>query len=230
MSVHKRQTASKGTTWVVRWRDPNGRAKEQTFPRKADADAFERKVVHARDTRTYRDPALEKVTFAQWYARWWPIVQTSGRARNSLVNYEVVGRRHVLPYLGDTRLSALRRVDFEEWLAALRAKGLGASSVRTARAVANMVMNSALDSDVIVRNPLARVRLPMPKAAPRQVLEPEQVERLVAATAKAYRPFVLVLAYGGLRPERPQPCSASTWTTWASSSSSRARQRHTARS
>jgi integrase len=200
MSVHKRQTASKGTTWVVRWRDPNGRAKEQTFPRKADADAFERKVIHARDTGTYRDPAMEKVTFGDWYARWWEVMRSSGRARNTTTTYEVIGRRHVLPYFAGKRMSTLRKIDFETWVAGLRTEGFSEATIRGCRGVASLVMVSALENGVIATNPLSSVRLPKAKSAPRQVLEPEEVERLVAAMPAAYQPFALVLAYGGLRP------------------------------
>jgi integrase len=53
---------------------------------------------------------------------------------------------------------------------------------------------------VIHRNPLATIRLPRGKTVPKQVLEPEQVEALIAALKPAYRPFALVLAWGGLRP------------------------------
>jgi len=44
MSIHKRVTQRRGTTWVVRFRDPLPR--ERTFDRKADAERFERYVRH----------------------------------------------------------------------------------------------------------------------------------------------------------------------------------------
>ena len=58
------------------------------------------------------------------------------------------------------------------------------------------------------------------------VLEPEHVERLVAAMEPAHRPLALVLAYGGRRPgeaaaiERRHPWE----TTWAVCSPNRAKQ------
>jgi len=200
MSVHKVATSASGTRWVVRWRDPNGRAKEQWFDRKAGADAFARRIGHARDVGRYRDPKLERVTFGQWYRRWWLVVESSGRSRNTLVNYESVGRLHVLPYLGDKRLSAIQRIDIDEWLAALRAKGLGDSSIRTARAVAGMVFGSAVESGVVDRNPMSGLRLARPKTSRVRALDVDQVEALVEATPTAYQVFTLVLAYGGLRP------------------------------
>ena len=48
MSVHKRETATKGTVYVVRWRDP--RPRERTFERQNDAERFERKVRHEIDS------------------------------------------------------------------------------------------------------------------------------------------------------------------------------------
>jgi len=199
MSIHKRTTTTKGTTYVVRWRDPKPR--EKTFARKLDAERYERSVLHKIDTGTYRDPRLGKVTFRQWHDRWWPTIETSDRAPNTLAQYETLLRLHVLPHLGNRRLGELRLIDFEEWLSGLRGQGLSPSTVRTSRTLASMVLTSAVDYGLIPANPLAgRKLLVARKSQTARALTAKQVETLVKAFDEHYRALILVLAYGGLRP------------------------------
>jgi len=198
VSVHKRQTETRGTTYVVRWRDP--RPKERTFRTKAEAERFERSVRHRLDVGTYRDPRLARITFKQWHDRWWPTVEDSDRAPTTITQYESLLRLHVLPHLGHRRLGELRRIDFEEWLGKLRSEGLSGSTIRTARTVASMVLTSAVDSGYIAGNPLAGLRLAKGSSTTRRALTAKQVEVLVKAFEERYRALVLVLAYGGLRP------------------------------
>lgn len=197
MSIHKRLTKSHRTTWVVRWRDP--RPREKTFRTKVEAERFEREIRFSIDAGRYRDPNLDRITFAAWARRWWKTAEV-GRAPKTVESYEGALRLHILPYIGDARLTALRRIDIQEWLAALADSGLGASGVRTARTVAGIILTSAVHSGVIPSSPLAGLRLPRPRSRSTQALTVPQVETLVAAFDAHYRPLVLVLAYGGLRP------------------------------
>src|SRR5947209_2875410 len=104
MSIHRRNTKTRGATYVVRWRDP--RPREKTFRRKVDAERFERRILASRDAGVYRDPAHDKVTFGEWAARWWATAST-GRAPKTLESYEGALRLHALPYLRDRRLVTL---------------------------------------------------------------------------------------------------------------------------
>lgn len=197
MSIHRRVNKRR-TVWIVRYRDPVPR--ERTFERKADAERFERYVRHQLDTDQYLDPESGKVTFAQWAERWWPTVEASERAPSTISGYESALRIQVLPYLGGRRLRTLRRIDMEEWLGELRVAGYANSTIHSARTVAGMVLTSALDARIIAANPLAGIRVPMGSSRPRNALSVEQVEALAAMVDPWWRPFVLVLAYCGLRP------------------------------
>ncbi len=63
-----------------------------------------------------------------------------------------------------------------------------------------MVLTSAMDARIIAGNPLTGLRLPKGSSRSRDALTIEQVEALAAAVDPWWRPFVLVLAYCGLRP------------------------------
>ncbi len=196
MSVTKRTTKTKGTTYVVRWRDP--KPHERTFSTRAAADRFERNTRHALDQGTYIDPAAAKTTFAEWHARWWPTMQD--RAPNTISLYKTVLSNHVLPQLGPRRLGSLQPIDLEEWLSGLRRSGLGPSTVRAARTLASMILGSAVKSNVIRSNPAAGLRLARPASTKQQALTAAQVEHLTAAIDPFWRPLVSLLAYAGLRP------------------------------
>jgi integrase len=198
MSIHRRVTKSRGTTWVVRFRDPIPR--ERTFDRKADAERFERFVRHQLDTDQYLDPESARVTVRDWAERWWPTVERSERAPSTISGYESALRLQVLPHLGDRRLRTLRRIDMEEWLSHLRAAGYSNSTIHSARTVLGMVLASAMDARIIAGNPLTGLRLPKGSSRSRDALTIEQVEALATAVDPWWRPFVLVLAYCGLRP------------------------------
>ena len=198
MSIHKRSTKARGATWVVRYRDPLPR--ERTFDRKSDAQRFERLIRHQLDTGEYLDPGMSKITFQEWHDRWWPTILNSDRAPSTITGYESSLRRHVLPHLASCRLKELRRIDVEEWLTDLRSAGYSNSTIHAARTAAGMVLTSAMDSRIISANPLTGVRLPKGSSRTRKALTAEQVEDLAALVDPWWRPFVLVLAYCGLRP------------------------------
>ncbi len=65
---------------------------------------------------------------------------------------------------------------------------------------ADMVLTSALDARIIAASPLAGIGVPTVSSRPRNALTVEQVEALAATVDPWWRPFVLVLAYCGLRP------------------------------
>lgn len=198
VSIHRRVAKSGGTTWVVRYRDPVPR--ERTFDRKAEAERFERSVRHQLDTDQYLDPESARITVRDWAERWWPTVELSERAPSTISGYESALRLQVLPHLGDRRLRTLRRIDMEEWLSVLRAAGYSNSTIHAARTVFGMVLTSATDARIIAGNPLTGLRLPKGSSRTRNALTVEQVETLAATVDPWWRPFLLVLAYCGLRP------------------------------
>ena len=174
--------------------------RERTFDRKADAERFERSVRHQLDTDQYLDPESARITVRDWAERWWPTVEQSERAPSTISGYESALRLQVLPHLGDRRLRTLRRIDMEEWLSVLRAAGYSNSTIHAARTVLGMVLTSATDARIIAGNPLTGLRLPKGASRTRNALTVEQVEALSAAVDPWWRPFLLVLAYCGLRP------------------------------
>jgi integrase len=88
----------------------------------------------------------------------------------------------------------------QEWLGQLRKAGCSNSTIHIAKTAAGMVLSSAVDSGIITANPMVGLRVAKATSKTRQVLTVEQVELMADVVGPWWRPFVLVLAYCGLRP------------------------------
>ncbi len=152
------------------------------------------------DPGQYFDPALARISFGEWCARWWPTAESSDRAPSTITCYEGSLRNHVLPQLGERRLLELRRIDMEEWLGELRRSGCSGATIHGARTAASLALSSAVNAGLLSANPLSGIRVARGTSRTRQALTAEQVEQLASAVGSWWRPFVLVLAYCGLRP------------------------------
>jgi len=97
-----RASKSASVTWLARWRDPEGRQRKRTFPRKADAGRFLTTVEHSVLTGSYVD-GRSRVRVGDWSVQWLDgqvQLTPSTRAR-----YASVLRRQVLPCWGSVPLA-----------------------------------------------------------------------------------------------------------------------------
>jgi len=69
MATVKKTTRNGAVSWQTRWRDPEGRQRKKTFPKKTDAERFLTTVEAAKLQGTYIDHS-DKTTVAA-YARTW---------------------------------------------------------------------------------------------------------------------------------------------------------------
>ena len=88
----------------------------------------------------------------------------------------------------------------EEWLGQLRKAGYSSSTIHIAKTAAGMALSSAVDSGIITANPMTGLRIAKGTSKKRHALTVDQVERVAESVGPWWRPFVLVLAYCGLRP------------------------------
>lgn len=125
-SVEKRLRDGR-TTWVARWRDPEGRPRERSFPRRSDADRFIVTVSADVLRGTYIAPDEGRVTFGE-YAEQWARIQQHRPSTVDSVDRHL--RRHVLPVLGGRPLGAVRASEVQAFV-----KGLSDQLAPTTTAV-----------------------------------------------------------------------------------------------
>ncbi|QEU86250.1 tyrosine-type recombinase/integrase [Streptomyces viridosporus] len=186
----------------VRWYGPDGKPKMKTVARKADAEAERTRLESRLTDGSYRDPAAGRVKFAEVADSW--LAAQIHLKRSTRNRYRGVLDVHVIPRWGTTPLDRIHFEDIAEWLGdmlsgqATGGRKLSPRSVRKAYVVLSRVLGYAVQSRRLAVNPA--VGVPLPKAAPADhvYLDDLQVDALADA-AGAYRVFILLLAYTGLR-------------------------------
>ncbi|HYA69329.1 MAG TPA: site-specific integrase [Acidimicrobiales bacterium] len=142
------------------------------------------------------EPRAGDITFARWAEEYMDGAHhkratTRTRDRNVL-------RAHLLPDLGDRKLSEIRPLDLRRLVQAWSAD-LKPSTVRTISGVLRTILKAAVEADVLAITPCRGVRLPNEPPDERRFLEPEAVTRLATAIDERYRPMVYLAAVLGLR-------------------------------
>jgi len=112
-SVEKR-TRDGRVTWQARWRDPSGRQRKRTFPRRVDAERYLTGVDHSKLAGVYVDPARSNVTVAVWADRWLAGLQVKPSTK---ARYASDVRVHILPAWGTTPLAGVAHSAVVTWVA-----------------------------------------------------------------------------------------------------------------
>lgn len=147
-SVEKRLRDGR-TTWLARWRDPDGTQRKKSFVKKSDADRFMVTVEADKHRGQYVDHSA-RTTVAE-YARAWasarPHRPTTARRVASLIDTHIAGTR-----LGDRRLAAVMPSEVQAW-ASDRALVLAPSTLRLLVSLLRSIYASAV-LDRLVHLPL----------------------------------------------------------------------------
>ena len=181
-------------TWRARIRDHNGKQLAKTFTLKADAQAWERTQLAARDSGELM--SSQKITVAKFADLW--LDSAHDLAPNTIVTYRK-SLKYILPALGDVQLHKLTTDMIEALLNKELDAGIADSTVNRHYRTINRLCNYAIERRRLHINPCAAVRPPKPGKSTMQFLSVPQVEALADAITPRYRAFILLGAYGGLR-------------------------------
>jgi integrase len=204
-----KQTGKRGDTWRVRWQGPT-RQETKTFKTEQAALDWHALVnadrVHGKRTTA---PA-RRMTFDHFAAdvfatgRWAP---TRGSARSTRDQRERHYRVHLAPAFAHVPLAAITRADVQTFVDGLCAT-LAPNSVRSVFWCLSAILHDAHHAGHVAHVATDGVALPG-RARPvgfaeddegePMYLTAEQVERLADATADAFRAWVYIGAYCGLR-------------------------------
>jgi len=185
-------------SYRVYWREPGGRQRSKSFRDSADAAAFDTQLALNRDRLRHggRDaPSTFGAVAARWLA-----VKAATKRESTVTFYESTLRNHVLPTFAHTPIAAITRVDVQDWINTLDAKGLSPNTIRQIyRAVFKAIISLALDDELIFRTPCRRIELRTAAKAELHPLTPNQVTAMAAALRPRYRAMVILAAGTGMR-------------------------------
>jgi integrase len=202
-------------TWqlrIFRGRDEAGR---QIFDyhtiharTKREAESVRTQVLHALDTGGYVEPS--RLTVALYLEQWLDDYAAHSLAPKTYDSYCDIVRKHLIPALGDVRLSQLQPARIERYYASelsngrLNGKGgLSQQSVIYEHRILRCALKRAVRIGLLAANPCDRVDPPKPAKREMRALDETDTERLLAA-ARLVEPLslhaaILLAANTGMR-------------------------------
>jgi integrase len=217
--VQKRVTARGATTYVAKWREPDGRDRSKGgFTTKKAASDYAKNAESAAAQGLLFDPAKGKMLFRDAAAIWLESrkVDTRNNAENHRYALAPAATRRgdgktlgIDAVFGGYPLNKITREYIQEWVNRLTGAGKKPSTVRHAFWTVRMVLEQAVVDGRLAKNPAEHVKLPTERSSkgnkpgvvddPAQFLTAAQVSALVDATPWPYNLLAHVAAWSGLR-------------------------------
>lgn len=183
--------------WRVRYRDPQGTDRSQSFVRKVDARAFANSVETDMRRGQYLDPEAGKVRFAEFAGRWAASLTVDAKTAEGIASRL---RAHLLPAFGDRELRHIKPSTIQGWLGGL-ARTHEPSYVRLLLGTLSTILGAAVEDGVISSNPCRSrsVKAPALPDARRNAWDPATVDAVCDGLPERHRALVPVGAGLGMR-------------------------------
>jgi hypothetical protein len=124
----------------------------RTFPTKVEATRYLAQVEADLLRGSRADPKLGRVTFGEWVEQWRPT--TASLRPGTLVLYDYLLRRFLLPAFGPVPLGRLDTMTVRAWLASLhRAGDVTPITIAKAYRLLRRILNVAVEAGYLPRNP-----------------------------------------------------------------------------
>ncbi|MER6479936.1 tyrosine-type recombinase/integrase [Streptomyces filamentosus] len=185
--------------WQARYRDPlSGETKSapQTFVTKTDADVWLTTIEAEIIRGTYQAPDAGKVEFGPYADDWLKHRKLEDRSRE---RNEGVLRLHIKPTFGTGTLAAITTPRVRAWRTALLESGVGEPTVVKAYQLLRAILNTAVDDELIRRNPCRIKGADHYHVPERPILTVAEVYAVADAIQPRYRVLVLLAAFTTLR-------------------------------
>ncbi|MFF2305723.1 tyrosine-type recombinase/integrase [Streptomyces sp. NPDC058128] len=181
----------------ARYQGPDGitRSAPETFASQTDADRWlVRKEAEIIDGK-WKNPD-DKVLFGVYADAWFKERDYAATTRER--NGSAL-RLHILPTFANVVLSEITTPQIRRWRAGLLESGVGEPTVAKAYQILRAIMNTAVDDELIQRNPCRIKGAGAAKTAERPFLDVAEVFQLADAVPARFRVLILLAAFTGLR-------------------------------
>ncbi|MGW1067312.1 tyrosine-type recombinase/integrase [Streptomyces aureus] len=188
----------KSGRWQARFRDPvtgQLRTVEETYPTKTDAEVALTHIEADITRGQWSDPDAGKVQFGEYATGWLNDRKLAARSRE---RHESAIRLHLLPTFGERPLASISTAQVRAWRTACLAR-TGEPTVVKAYQIMRAILNTAVDDELIRRNPCRIKGADRYDVPERPVLTVAEVYAVADSIAPRYRLLVLLAAFTGLR-------------------------------
>jgi integrase len=198
--------------FIVIWRDPTGNKVWQTVPTESDAKDLQARM-RPEERGPRRVPIVPATTTVAAYAEDFLAEHGVTVKQRTRSIYADQFKRYILPAFGPVQVRRLQRAQIRKWLATLLRRGLDRDTVKIAHGALHLMLNHAVESELIASNPASGLGkqmrlLPAPgeRAARIKAMDREQLDAFLQTMQDPARPrdhryyaFFLTLARTGLR-------------------------------
>jgi integrase len=186
--------------YQARYRAGDGRTHgaRTTFATRREAEQYLAVVETDLLRGTWLDPTSGDIRLDAYAPRWIRERPVELQPR-TLEIYDGLLRKHIYPAFGETALCDVSSAAVRSWHASLRADGVGAVTVAKAYRLLKAIMATAVDDELIARNPCRLRNAGVERTPERKPPSLAEVEAIAAAIEPRYRALVLLGAWSGLR-------------------------------
>ena len=193
------KTAQGKTKWRARYTHPITHVRHSApviYTNKADARAWLAEQQSAINQGTWKDTTTSRSTLGDYGLAY---ISNAAIDASTRQHYLCSWRNHVMPQLGSLAINDLTSERVRQWRDE-RLSVTGAYAVKNAYAVLRIVMNIAIDDNLVKVNPCNRTnKVQTPQLPKRDPLTPEQVAELASIVPKHWAALALVQGWIGLR-------------------------------
>lgn len=195
-SIHEDKRNPKKVRWQVRYRHEGKQRTKGNFRTKREAQRWLHDNEAKIQSGDYIDPQRGKQKFGEFAEQW--LKDQHHLKPKTLHGYRSKLETVLIPRIGNLPLSSMTQRRMQDLFNEL-AEHYGPHSLQGFRIVARRIMNSAIEQDLVRKNPFVGLKLPTPQKKKMQVLTAAQVEALAAALPPRNQTMIRFAAWTGLR-------------------------------
>lgn len=196
-SVRKHITKDGKTRYYVRYRDLDGKSREEACRTGKEARQRVHELEADKGRGSWIDPARATRFFAEIAAEW--LAANPGKRSSTLARDRTILDLHVLPTFGNRAIGAINRPAHVQALVDTWSETAAPRTVRRGYDVVRAVFNYAVESDYIARSPCRGVKLPAIDPQAHHVVTADKLALLGEALGPDYAPMAYLGAVLGLR-------------------------------
>lgn len=190
--------------WQARYHDRAGRSRSapRTFPTRADAARFLAEVRVDLDRGAWFEPTAGRTTFSAYADAWVANRRVRGRplSPRTVDLYQWLLRKHMLPSLGDQRLSQIDPQSVRVWYGGLTgSSGPGLSTAAKCYRLLRAICATAVADGEIARTPCVITGAGQEPHAQRPFISAGEAYAIAEAVGPRWRCLILTAAFCGLR-------------------------------
>ncbi|MFJ4799904.1 tyrosine-type recombinase/integrase [Streptomyces murinus] len=139
-------------SWVVRFRDANGKQTEESFPhnKKTEAKNLANKVENDKQLGVYVDRKYSKRTFEDCWNEW---LNFGTREDSTIAQYKSIYKNHFADMFGSRRIGSMTPSDLVGWETSQKERGYKQYGIEVRKTVLKSFLKWCYEAEIIPRYP-----------------------------------------------------------------------------